>query len=490
MSFQQGLSGLNSSAKQLDAIGNNVANASTVGFKQSQAQFADMYAASLSGANTLQTGIGSRVVDVAQQFSQGNLSTTGNTLDMAINGQGFFQLEDSEGALTYSRNGQFQLDNDGYVISNTGIRVRGYQADETGQVTAAQGPLHIDASDISPNVTSEINITANLDSRDTAPLNSAFSTSDADSYNNSTSITVYDSLGVEHISSLYFQRQPITTVGNGSITNGSPTMTVDSTAGLAAGNTVTLGGVTYNITRVVDNTTLTVSPSAPNTVAPADGLTATTNAGSDTWNVFMDVDGAVVPATTPATAMATLRFATNGTLIAATPIGNATTSIGNAIISDPSYVPLGADPLPMTFEFDQLTQFGSQFGVSSLGQDGYASGRLSGFTTSAAGEIQGRYTNGQTKILGQISLANFTNLQGLQPIGDNQWVETIDSGSPVVGTPGSGRLGAIQAAAVEDSNVDLTSELVNMITAQRMYQANAQTIKAQDQILQTIVNLR
>jgi flagellar hook protein FlgE len=144
----------------------------------------------------------------------------------------------------------------------------------------------------------------------------------------------------------------------------------------------------------------------------------------------------------------------------------------------------------LNFDIAQSTQYGGNFGVNSLSQDGYASGRLSGFTTSSDGVILGRYTNGQSRPLGQIVLANFTSPQGLQPLGNNAWAETSASGQPLPGTPGSSSLGVLQSSAVEDSNVDLTAELVSMITAQRVYQANAQTIKAQDSILQTIVNLR
>jgi flagellar hook protein FlgE len=155
-----------------------------------------------------------------------------------------------------------------------------------------------------------------------------------------------------------------------------------------------------------------------------------------------------------------------------------------------TFLPTGAAPQELTFNFGQTTQYGGSFGVNSLTQDGYASGRLNGFSTSADGTVQGRYSNGQTRSLGQMLLANFTNPQGLQPVGNNEWVETSASGNPLLGTPGSSALGVLQSSAVEESNVDLTAELVNMITAQRVYQANAQTIKTQDAVLQTLVNLR
>ena len=146
----------------------------------------------------------------------------------------------------------------------------------------------------------------------------------------------------------------------------------------------------------------------------------------------------------------------------------------------------------LSFDLDlgKATQFGSIYGISELTQDGFTTGRLVGFTMSEEGVLQARYTNGQTIAQGQVALATFANLQGLAPLGGNAWTETATSGQPLVGAPGSGSLGVVQSGATESSNIDLTAELVNMISAQRAYQANAQTIKTQDQVMQTMVNLR
>jgi flagellar hook protein FlgE len=142
-------------------------------------------------------------------------------------------------------------------------------------------------------------------------------------------------------------------------------------------------------------------------------------------------------------------------------------------------------------DFSGSTQYGAQFAVNAMVQDGYASGTLAGFNIGKDGVVLGRYTNGQTNPVGQVILANFRNPQGLQPLGDNRWAQSPTSGDPIIGVPGSsGQYGVLQASGLEDSNVDLTAELVNMITQQRSYQANAQTIKTQDSILQTLVNLR
>lgn len=492
MSFQQGLSGLNSSAKQLDTIGNNVANSSTVGFKISQAQFADMYAASLAGAGATQVGTGSKVAAIVQQFTQGNITNTSNPMDTAISGQGFFRLVDQSGSILYSRNGQFQVDKNGYIVNNQGHKVTGYLPNALGVIVAASpAPLQINAADLVPKQSANVVVGANLDALVAVPLSSVFNPTDPSSYNNSTSMTVYDSLGVSHAASLYFQRQPVApTATTANIVAPSTAAPVADITGLAVGNTITIAGagtagadLLATITGITPGAspagTLTFTPASVTTVLA--GAAITSNAGSPNWNTFLTIDGASVPALP--TTLATLTFNTLGQMIA--PIGP---PLGQVVSA--SFTPTAAATQSLTFNLSQTTQYGGNFGVNTLTQDGYASGHLNGFNTSPDGTILGRYSNGQARPLGQMVLANFTNPQGMQPMGNNEWVESSASGGPLVGVPGSSSLGVLQSSAVEDSNVDLTAELVNMITAQRVYQANAQTIKAQDQILQTLVNLR
>lgn len=494
MSFQQGLSGLNSSAKHLDTIGNNVANASTVGFKQSQAQFADMYAASLSGSGAAQIGTGVRLAAVVQQFTQGNVTNTNNPMDTAISGQGFYRMVDPNGSIFYSRNGQFQVDKNGFIVNSQGHKVSGYLPNATGVIIPAQPvPLQVNAADLTPKPSVNVAVGANLDSRSlgagvggAVPVTPVFTPLDPTSYNNSTSMTVYDSLGVNHVASLYFQRQalPVAPMGTASMVAGSAIMNltgVAATAGLAVGNTLTVNAVTYTITAVNSINQLTVTPSAAAAFGPI--APTATNAASSTWNTYLTVDSNLVPAA--GTPLATLTFDPQGKLQSTVPVSS---PIGQVPAS--LFTPAGAAGLSLIFNFGQSTQYGGSFGVNTLTQDGYASGRLNGFSTSADGTVLGRYSNGQSRALGQMLLANFTNPQGLQPVGNNEWAESAASGQPLIGTPGSSSLGVLQSSAVEDSNVDLTAELVNMITAQRVYQANAQTIKAQDQVLQTLVNLR
>mgnify|MGYP002623137430 CR=1 FL=1 len=421
MSFQQGLSGLNAAAKGLDVIGNNIANTNTAGFKASGAQFADVYASSLSGTGASAIGIGTKLAAVVQQFSQGNLTTTNNPLDIAINGGGFFRLSDN-GATTYTRNGQFQLDKDGYVVNSGGFRVTGYQADANGNIVAsAPLEIQISASDLTPNPTGAVTALLNIDARSAQPTTAVFSPADPTSFNSSTSLSIYDSLGNPHVLSYYF-----------------------------------------------------VKTAAPNQ-----------------WEMYATVDGTAVTNVDlggGAGAPATVSFNTAGQLTSAMPL-NASVDLAQ-VATDLGLVNGATTPLNFTVDLRGTTQCGSAFGVNSLSQDGYTEGRLAGLAVSETGVISGRYTNGQSRNLAQLVLANFTNPQGLKPLGNNQWTETADSGPALIGAPGSGSLGLLNPAAVEDSNVDLTAELVNMITMQRAYQANAQTIKTQDSLLQTIVNLR
>jgi flagellar hook protein FlgE len=412
MGFQQGLSGLNASSKTLEAIGNNVANANTVGFKASQAQFADMFAASLTGAGSSQVGIGVKVAQVAQSFTQGNVTASNNPLDIAINGGGFFRMSNN-GTITYGRNGQFQLDKTGFIVNASGARLTGYTASGQGVLsTGAPSELKIAMADLPPAETGAISAQLNLNSSQKVPTNSPFSLTDPTTYNNSTSVSVFDSLGNSHVVQTYYVK------------------------------TATAGQ--WDVYGATDDT-----------------LTVTAPVGGKIGALIFGTDGQINAAT-----IASLPFSV------AIPAGQ------------------GAAAFTPKLDYTGTTQFGSAFSVNALQQDGYASGRLSGFAAGPDGTLTGRYTNGKSATLGQIVLANFTDPNGLQPLGNNVWAETATSGPALVGAPDTGALGVLQSSAVEDSNVDLTAELVNMITAQRVYQANAQTIKTEDQMLQTLVNLR
>lgn len=479
MSFQQGLSGLNASAKHLDTIGNNVANANTIGFKQSQAQFADLYATSLAGSGAVQVGTGVKIANIAQQFTQGNITNTANSMDTAISGQGFFRMVDQNGSISYTRNGQFQLDKNGFIVNSQGHKVSGYSA-VNGIVTAAQPlPIQIATADLTPAVTANVAIGLNLDSRMALPTVAPFDPVNPQTYNSSTSLTIYDSQGTSHVASMYFAKTAANTWNS--------YLTVDGNSVPVAGTPVT--SLIFNANGVLTSPTLPVTSAAFSPVpAPVSVIGATVVAASNTVTgptttgllVGATITGGDLPAGTTITA---ITGPNTFTVSAPSPGGFAATTL--TVVN-----PASAANQTINFNFAGTSQFGGNFGVNSMTQDGFASGRLSGFSTSSDGTILGRYTNGQSRSLGQVVLANFTSPQGLQPLGNNAWAETANSGGPLVGAPGSSSLGVLQSSAVEDSNVDLTAELVNMITAQRVYQANAQTIKTQDQVLQTLVNLR
>jgi len=427
MSFEQALSGLNAASQNLDAIGNNVANASTVGFKQGRAEFDDVFAAALASGGT-QIGIGTRLATVSPQFTQGNITTTGDPMDVAINGQGFFRMT-TGGVASYTRDGEFSLDKNGFIVNNTGAQLSGYPANSAGTISPSTPvPLQLSLANIAPKATANASLSMNLDSRSTPP-STAFSLTDPSTYNASTALTVYDSLGNSHTLSIYF---------------------------VAGASVTSLAGVTTTPWSVY---------------AAADGNGLNMSAGSAGPPV-------VPPAPQP---IGTLNFGSSGTM-------SADVTVNPSIaLTDGAVTPLS---FALVFPAASTSQYGASFAVSNNIQDGYTTGQLSGFSIGTDGIVQGRYSNGQTRDQGQIALANFINPQGLVALGGNQWGESSASGQPLIGAPSTGSNGSLQAGALESSNVDITTELVNMITAQRVYQANAETIKTQDQVEQTLLNLR
>ncbi len=512
MSFQQGLSGLNGAAKSLDVIGNNIANASTVGFKGSTTQFADVYANALNGAGGTQAGIGVKVAAIAQQFNQGNIETSGNPLDIAINGAGFFRIEQA-GVVQYSRNGQFSLDKSGYVVNAQGAKLTGYGLGPNGQLAAgAPVPIQIDTSDQPPKVTSTIWAEIQLDSRSQPPANKPFNPDDPTTYNKQSPVAVYDTLGNQHTMSLYYVKTgpnawdvyssmggtelgaldvaKVTLTDEGVIgardawLNAAPADKADSIgeyATSAAGAVLTAAIAAY-----------TEAGGDPMSQDDQDAIAAAAEAAAAIPGATPEqVDAAILKALkVPNAKVGSLNFDSNGALNMAStgtePGFNGKFSLGLPVV--PS---TGADlNIPVTLDFAKSTQYGNATSEKRLDQDGYKPGALQRFTTGADGVILGQYSNGQTKALGQVILANFTNPNGLEPLGNNAWAESAQSGTPLIGTAGTGGMGVLQAGSVEASSVDLTAELVNMITAQRVYQANAQTIKTQDSVLQTLVNLR
>jgi len=508
MSFQQGLSGLNSAAKSLDVIGNNIANSSTVGFKGSTTEFADVYARSLNGAGATQAGIGVSVAAIAQQFTQGNIETTSNPLDIAINGGGFFRTQ-MGGTIQYTRNGQFSLDKSGFVVTPQGANVTGYGVAANGQILASTPtPLQINTADMKPVATTKVDTSINLDSRETVPTNYPFNANDATTYNKQVPVSVYDTLGNSHTMSLYYVKtgsgtwdvyagadgSEITNVNVSKASSDDPTAQAARAAWTAATKAspqdpAAVAQALSAYAAAASNAVSTAAGSAGATAATIAAIQSAASSQGNTVGATPDQVDQVISAavSVPSVPIGTLKFDSNGALSA--PLMSPQTLPLN--VSFPIYPATGAkETLAIKVGFNGSTQYGADTSEKLTTQDGYTAGHLQRFSASADGTLLGQYSNGQTKPLGQIVLANFTNAGGLEPIGNNSWTETSASGTPLLGVAGTGGFGVLQSSATESSNVDLTAELVDMITAQRVYQANAQTIKTQDAVLQTLVNLR
>ena len=404
MSFNIALTGLNAATQDLSVTSNNLANVSTVGFKGSRAEFGDIFAATQTGVSSTAVGNGAAVQEVAQQFSQGNTETTGNSLDLAINGNGFFTVSKA-GSLEYTRDGQFQLNNQGQVVTATGALLQVYAPLPNGGFnTGGLTNLTLNTNESAPQATSTANVTATLPANATAPTTTTFNPADPTSYNNTTSLTVYDSLGAAHTASLYFIK----------------------------------------------------------------------GAAANDWSVQTYVDGTAVG--TPQD----LQYSSSGVL----------TSPANGEIALPGYTPTtGAADINMTLNLANTQQTGDSFSVTAISQNGFTTGTLTGINIDSTGVVQATFTNGRSVDLGQVAMANFANTQGLQQMGNASWSQTTSSGSVVQGVAGGSGFGTIQSGALEQSNVDTTTALVSMITAQRDFQANAQMIQTDNQISQTIIHV-
>jgi len=412
MAFSTALSGLTAASSDLDITANNIANSNTIGFKEARAQFADVYATGAVNLNNSVIGQGVRLSSTAQQFTQGNISTSSSNLDLAISGDGFYTLKDANGYV-YSRNGQFGEDKLGNVISSTGQALQVYPPLINGGFnTGTLSNLNLQTAQSAPLATTTGSVILNLPANTTPPTVAPFDPTNSLTYNQSTSTTVYDSLGNAYPATMYFSA---------------------------------------------------VAPAAGPPVIPA-----------NTWSVNMTVNGV------SAGPAQNLTFSSTGAVVA--PVGGGLNFNG--------FTPTdGALPMTLAFNFGKTTQYGGQFGVTSITQNGYATGQLSTVAIDPTGIVSAVYTNGRSTELGQLALANFPNPQGLKQLGDTNWSETFTSGTVVQGVAGSAGFGSIQSGALESSNVDLTTQLVDMITAQRAFQANAQVITTANQESQTIINI-
>ncbi len=419
-----GAGGMDANSLELSVIGDNIANASTIGFKSSRAAFQDQLARTILGQGPTQVGLGTRVQSVQRIITQGSLLTTARATDVAIDGDGLFMVQgayNGRDARYYTRNGQFTLDKDGYLTTLHGLRVQGYPADPTGAVSNTLGDLRIGTASSAPLATSTITMRANLQAD--SPLVGAFNVNTpAATSNYSTSVAIYDTLGRAHQVDTYFRK-----IANGSweyhaVTDGG---------GLN-------GGVAGQPTEI---------------------------------------------------ASGNITFGTNGQLTSVTPAVN-------------NFNPLGATaPQALTFNFgtstaaggtglDGLTQFANPSVSSFMGQNGYPPGDLAAVSVNTKGQMIGSFTNGHERIIGQIGIAKFTAEDKMDRVGGNLYTATVESGSPTTGTPGTGGYGSCVAGALEQSNVDMASEFVRMIAAQRGFQANAKTLNTADNMLSELMNLK
>ncbi len=434
MAFSTALSGLNAASSDLDIVGNNIANSNTAGFKASRGEFADIFAVSNLGAGNA-IGQGVALSNVAQEFGQGQFEFTGSSLDMAVNGDGFFQLSDGD-VDSYTRAGAFSMNREGFIVNASGLVLQGFRVDSAGEISSSTPEdVRIDTGVSQPEATTLVAIAANVDASEAA-ISAAitFDSADPASFNHSTSTTVFDSLGSSHQLTTYYRKLPV--------------------------DAVAVPPVTEN-----------------------------------TWQTYTYVDNIVVPPTNKTLVAPnnqdyiTLKFDNSGAL---------DTVVDNGVIASNDILNYtnfniagsGAEPLTFSMDYTSLTQYGGDFSVNALSQDGYSTGEFTDLDVDAEGNVFARFSNGQATTLAKITVVTFPSVGSLRQVGDTSWTETFASGSPIAKEPGNAGAGRIESGALEQSNVNLTEQLVKMITAQRNFQANAQMISTSDQVTQTIINIR
>lgn len=660
MPFDTALTGIRAASSELAITGNNIANASTPGFKSSRAEFGDVYATSVLGAGSNAIGAGVEIQDISQQFSQGNITFTDSALDLAINGNGFFVLAD-DGGRTYTRSGAFGLDGQGYMVANNGSRLQGYSADEGGNIDSVIGDLQIQTNIIDPRQTTNVQQSLNFDATDEilSSTGREFSTGGSAvglvqaaiipaAAVNGYGVSTFDITNADGATSTFTTIADDSAAATASRLDDIPGLAVSAQTDVVFDNmtdvtSVTLNNITLSVTSMAEletainqrtNSTLrgvsasvdpltgamSVSSAAgtdirislaggpaasidmrgPNdgaatvldgtqegvvggvvTVIVADGYEVQNAAASaifqvmdsnddtdvsfsdvvvnafeandsstynsatsvtvydsfgvqhvmtqyfvkqpyDTsdptsspnhWVMHAKIDGQDIGEADPLAAdplAATqasynIYFNENGSLDETltdeflvsnwTPLdenGVSNNALGPLSVAQNGGAPFPEPPISSNFVINVSgsTQFGTSFAVNNIDQNGFTAGQLSGLSVDDSGVVFARFTNGESLSLGQVLLADFANQQGLQPVGDSSWAETFESGGANINEPGTASLGAIQAGALEESNVDISEQLVALIIAQRNFQASAKTIETADQTTQTIINLR
>ena len=416
-SLYTAISGMDATGTQLSVIGDNIANMNTVGFKKSTVAFGDVLSQSINNvAGSAQVGRGVFVQEVSPLMTQGAFETTEKALDLAIDGDGFFSVNDN-GSRYYTRAGNFSVNRDGFIVNPDNLRLQGYLADAGGNITGATGDLQLTATQNPARMTGAGNIAVNLDA--TAPVQAAAFTLDGDgngtlndplNYTSSTTIAVYDSQGGAHQVTLYYSK------------------TADNT---------------WDVHSVY----------------------------ADPANAGQLVEAAGSPQT--------LTFDTGGALTSVS-AGSPVFDFGGGVTA----------PQSISFDHTGTMQYASNFAVLKLDQDGYSSGALKNLIISDAGVMTGNFTNGQTRLIGQVALTKFIAPTELVKLGRNLYGESFASGQPIVSAPGTSGLGRVASNTLELSNVDLAVEFVKMISAQRGFQANSRIITTTDELMQEVVNLK
>lgn len=435
MSFNIALSGIAAAQKDLDVTANNIANVNTTGFKESRAEFADVYATSIFASGRTKVGDGVTTSVVAQQFHQGALQFTNNSLDLAITGEGFFATTPDRlsNDMTYTRAGAFKLNKDNFIVDNNGNYLQGYpidpnSGDNLSTALSTTQPISIPTTAGEPRATTSVYINVNLNSTQAATAGTVFDPDVRSTYNDSTSFTVYDSLGESHIVTLYFRKENTTPPANAEWQTIAVWDDKKATAQLLPGDNL-----------VFNSAGQLVTPPVPTVTLPA----ATLN---DPANGYL----------------------TNGSQY----VNDLVINFGDAAgIRTP-------------------TQYASGFDVTSLSQDGSTVGFLTGVDIDAFGKVLASYSNGDSAYLAQVSIVRFANVQGLKQVGNSSWKQTIASGEPITGQANTGTFGSINSSALEQSNVNLTTELVDLISAQRNFQANSRALEVNSSLQQTILQIR
>lgn len=510
MSFNTGLSGIRAAASELNITGNNIANAGTVGFKGSRAEFADVYAASVLGSGSNAVGSGVVTGDVAQLFNQGAVSFTENSLDLAINGNGFF-VTSNNGALSYTRAGYFGTDATGNIVNNFGERLQGFGVNEaTGTINeGVQTDLRVDTKAANPRATSNVASTLNLNSTSvlTASAQTAYQKGYADHLSGIRAEAVAafpaSDAGVaarDAAEASALLNADLTTDDERAAFVDDAMAAAAQAAGEAAASTseaLTAAATAANVEALAtarsdfdpansatynSSTSVNVYDSQGNPHVMTKYFVKTSG---NSWDMHVMIGGKPVDVN-GTTGPMPLQFDSSGKLQTEQPI-----KITGWNPLDKNGQPTGAaENVSFDLDLKGSTQYAANFAVTAVSQDGYTTGDLAGLEINDEGLLVARYTNGQTKVQGQLALASFANQQGLSPLGKTAWAQSSDSGEPVIGKPGSGTLGRVQSGALEQSNVDLSEQLINLIIAQRNYQANSKTIQTEDAVTQTIINLR